>query len=298
MAEADSSRQKGHVALVTGATGIIGPSICGVLMREGWQVAACASSDESFAYTEKIRGDPVPATDKFVAEISDRQACHQLVREIEDRLGPVGLLVNNAATNNRVPLKEVTESSAQTILAVNVLAPLWLSQAAADSLAEQKGSIVNISSVSAATVQPGAVMYPVSKAALEKLTEVLAAELGPTTGVRVNAIRVGAVPGPAFMRPTLEALPPAEAAELYAEIMPQHVEASSHKSLIGRAGNPTDIAEAVAFLASGQATFITGAILDVDGGYRLQWDDLTSTPSGFDKEQAMADWLAKRGLQT
>ena len=109
MAEADSSQPKGQVALVTGATGIIGPSICRVLEREGWRVAACASSEESFAYTEKILGWPVPATAMFVAEISERQACLQLVQQIEDRLGPVGLLVNNAATNNRVPLEQVTE---------------------------------------------------------------------------------------------------------------------------------------------------------------------------------------------
>ena len=96
------------------------------MRREGWRVAACATSEASFAYAERNLGEPIAATATFVAEIFDRQSCRELIQTVEDQLGPLSLLVNNAATNDRVPLEQVTEASAQKIIAVNFLAPLWL----------------------------------------------------------------------------------------------------------------------------------------------------------------------------
>src|SRR5947207_5048183 len=88
-----------RVAVVTGATGIIGPSICEALRRDGWRVAACASSKKSFAYHAKVFPKALAADGKFIANLYGRAACHRLVREVEDKLGPVAVLVNNAATN-------------------------------------------------------------------------------------------------------------------------------------------------------------------------------------------------------
>jgi 3-oxoacyl-[acyl-carrier protein] reductase len=284
----------GRVALVTGATGIIGPGICEILQRDGWRVAACAPGD-SFDYCEKLMGHELAVDALFDASIQGRDACHALVRQVESEVGPVGLLVNNAVCTLLGPLADLAEGDARTLVDVNLLAPLWLSQATESSLIEQKGSIVNISSIQAKAPPPGAIVYPMAKAGLESLTETLAIELGPR-GVRVNAVRVGAVPGPSFMREVLEKLSPDQARRLYAAIMPHHFETSSHKSMTPRAGNPQDIGEAVSFLASPRAGYVNGAIFDVDGGWRLRWNRFLNSPDGWDKDQAVADWLEREGI--
>jgi NAD(P)-dependent dehydrogenase (short-subunit alcohol dehydrogenase family) len=290
-----SQKRKG-VALVTGATGIIGPAICEALRRDGWRVAACASSKKSFSYYAKVFPKPLVADGKFIADLHGRAACHSLVCQIERELGPVVVLVNNAVTNpNPVTLHEMTEEYAHRMVEVDLLAPLWLTQAAEKSLVAQRGCVVNISSVEVKRLSPEVAMYPTLKAALEKLTSALALELGPK-GVRVNCIRVGSVPGPAFLRDILTKLPRDKARRLYAEIEPKHRTAKSWMSATDRAGAPTDIAEAVAFLASPRAEFFNGATLPLEGGITHRWD-ITKPATDWDSQKAVREWLSKEGVK-
>jgi NAD(P)-dependent dehydrogenase (short-subunit alcohol dehydrogenase family) len=288
----DNEVSRGAVALVTGAAGIIGPSICHVLQRDGWRVAACDRDETAFETHEKFFGEALAADGKFCARLeAGRDACHALVRDVETRLGPVALLVNNATINPLTPkLSDLTEEFCRMMVEVNLLAPLWLCQAAEASLVAQRGAIINMSSVLVRRMFPGQTLYPITKAALEMLTSVLSAALGPRA-VRVNTIRVGSIPGPAFMRQYVEDLSAQDTQKLYAEMMPRQSARSVGLTTIGRAGLPSDIAECVAFLASPRGSFFNGAVLPLDGGMEHKLDDISAF--SWDAPKAIADWIAK-----
>lgn len=292
-----ATHSNGRVALVTGATGIIGPALCATLQRDGWRVAACGTSEQGFSLHEKLFGQPVRAEAYFVSRLKGRDTAYTLVHDVEEKLGPVALLVNNAATNpTSTTLQEISESYCERMIQTNLLSPLWLCQAAEPSLVAQRGSIVNISSVRVCRPGPKNILYPVTKAALENLTMVLAMELGPK-GVRVNAIRVGTVPGTAFMREALEKLPAETARQMMEDILPHHWAADRSLSTTGRAGYPQDIAEAVAFLASSKAEFFNAAILPLEGGFSFSADDPAPEPKTWNSARAVADWLASKGIK-
>jgi len=283
--------------MVTGATGIIGPTICQFLQRDGWRVAACGQTENAFVHHENLHGHPVEASGHFVGLLEGRESCCRLVENVEQKLGPIALLVNNAAANPApTSLSELTEKYCRMMLETNLLAPLWLSQAAERSLVAQHGSIVNISSVRVRRPASRSIMYPVTKAALENLTVALAMELGPK-GVRVNTIRVGAIPGPSFMSEILHKLPTKLARRLMSDILPRHV-ANIGKSLskTGRAGVPADVAEAVAFLASPKAEFFNAAVLPLEGGFTFRTDDPVQHPGDWNSKNAVDEWLSREGV--
>jgi NAD(P)-dependent dehydrogenase (short-subunit alcohol dehydrogenase family) len=294
----DASHGRGRVALVTGAAGILGPTICSVLRRDGWRVAATDVSEQAFAHVDKLFGRPVEADCHLFATLQGRESCRNLVRQVEQQLGPIGLLVNNAATNpHGTALQELDEAFCRMMLETNLLAPLWLCQAAEPSLVSQRGSIINVSSVRVCRPGSGAIMYPVTKAALESLTVTLAMQLGPK-GVRVNAIRVGTVPGPAFLKPVLEKLSSETARRLLADVFPGHWANDGEKlSTTGRAGIPADVAEAVSFLASSRAEFFNAAILPLEGGLTFRIDEPPAKEGEWDSRRAVAEWLAREGIK-
>lgn len=255
-----------RIALVTGAAGIIGPAICRQLKSDGWKVAAAGRTLQSFDRHRQFHHEPHPGDQFFAADLADPAACTRLVREVEERLGPVSLLVNNATGNTNPPASfaEATPAYCLQVMQVDVLAAVYLAQAAMSSLKACHGQIINVSSVRARQFQPAAFIYAAAKAAVETLTEALAFEL-QGEGIRVNGIRVGAVPGDAFLRPALEKLDPALAAAIHAEVI------AAHRAQVGEngmpVGSPEDIAEVIAFLASPAARFINGAIVPIDGGF-------------------------------
>ena len=254
------------VALVTGASGIIGPGICSTLRKAGWIVAAADRTLEEFEQTARYRG-PVDADDFFEADLSDGPSVECLVAEVEERLGSLSLLVNNAAVGQLFDgIGNVKRSDYERLISVNLLAPFFLTQAALPSLQKNSGSVVMISSVLAEMPKPNSTLYGVSKSALEKQTEFLAHDL-IKQGVRVNAIRVGCVRGGAFLREHLKDLPPEESQKIYEEVMKVHLADVVGEGEIPLVGRPEDVGNAVRFLSSPEARMVNGCALPVDSGF-------------------------------
>lgn len=242
---------KDRVAIVTGASRGIGLGIAAELVRQGARVCITARGQEALDAAVAELGGPDVAI--AVAGKSD-DAGHQaeaVARTIK-AFGSLDMLVNNTGINPVYgPIADVDPVAAAKILAVNVLAPLAWTRRARDAwMGEHGGSIVNVSSVAGFRPSPGIGMYGVSKAALIRLTTELAVELGPR--IRVNAV------APAIVKTKF-------ATVLY-EGREEQVAAAYP---LRRLGVPEDIAGAVAFLLSDQASWITGQTLVLDGGVTL-----------------------------
>jgi NAD(P)-dependent dehydrogenase (short-subunit alcohol dehydrogenase family) len=246
------ARFTGRVAVVTGASRGIGLAIAERIVAEGGRVVITARHAEPLQLAADRLGAGRAAAVAGRADDADhRAAVFELVRR---EFGQLDVLVNNTGINPAFgPLTSVDESAARKIMDVNVLAALGWARAALGSgpgFAEA-GAIVNVASVAGLHPAPGIAYYGVSKAALIGLTVQLAAELAP--GVRVNAV------APALVRTRF-----AEA--LYAADEP----AAAAAYPLGRLGEPADVAAAVAFLASADASWITGQTLVLDGGAGLR----------------------------
>jgi len=225
-------------ALVTGAGRGIGQAIAKRLRVAGHEIIA-VDMDEARTNETAQLVDGVP----FVCDITDDVQ----VKSMGARVGPVDVLVNNAGTWTFGPLMESTRSEMERVLAVNVLGTIFCCQAFAPPMvAAGRGVIVNISSGAATSRSPGLQIYPASKAAVEALTGQLALELQP---VRVNAVAPGVVGS------SSEPMPEEQIARLGARLP------------LGRIGTGDDIANAVAFLASDEASYVSGQILQIDGGF-------------------------------
>lgn len=230
-----------RVALVTGAARGQGAAIVNLLHRDGFRVAACdlLSID---ADDDNVIAIPLDVTDE------DQWAA--AVTTTIERFGALTTLVNNAGVLHRASLADETAAGFEGSWRVNCLGPFLGIQAVLPHLREAEGaSIVNTCSTGAIRPFPNHAAYGSSKWALRGLTQVAAAELA-ACGIRVNAV----FPGP-VETPMLDETTQARLAE---------------RSVMGRLGKPMEIADAVAFLVSEQASFITGSELVVDGGQCLQ----------------------------
>jgi len=245
----DARPSSKRIALVTGAAGTIGPFICERLKADGWRVAAAGRTLESFQRYDNLNSRPHPSDVQLAGDLCSAKACHQLVQDAEKALGPISLLVNNATGNVNAPsnLDDMTPEYCSQVFRVDAEAGIYLAQAALPSLRVSKGQIINVSSVWRRSFRPGGFVYAAAKAAVEALTEGLAFEL-VDDGIRVNAIRVGAVPGDSFLRPALKDLEPNIAARVEADISRQHREEMQRAGIPCAA--PQEIAAIIAFLAS------------------------------------------------
>ena len=242
---------KDRVAIVTGASRGIGLGIATELVRQGARVCVTARRAEPLAEVAAELGGPeVAIAVPGKADDADHQA-EAVARTIE-AFGRLDMLVNNTGINPVYgPVLDVEPEAAAKILAVNVLAPIAWTRRARDAwMGEHGGSIVNVSSVAGLRPSPGIGMYGVSKAALIRLTEELAVELGPR--IRVNAVAPGVVK-----------------TKFATALYEGREEQVSAAYPLKRLGVPEDVAGAVAFLLSDQASWITGQALVLDGGITL-----------------------------
>lgn len=244
------SRLGGKTAIVTGASRGIGLAIAKRLVAEGARVCITARNENSLLLAaEEFPNESVLAI-AGKADNPDHRA--EVLDRVAAEFGGLDILVNNAGINPvNGPLIDLDLAAAKKILDVNLLGNLAWAQGVVHHLglafAERRGSIISISSVTGQNPSPGIGFYGISKAAVAHLTRTLAVELGPS--IRVNAV------APAVVKTRFaEALYEGKEAEIAAQYP------------LGRLGEPADIASAVAFLASDDASWITGQVINLDGG--------------------------------
>ncbi len=247
---------KKRVALVTGGSRGIGRAIALKLASMGHSVAVNyrERGQEAAAVVGQIRdlgGDAVAVQ----ADLADPRQSLDLAATVASLLGPVGILINNAAVIRRGDLGDFDFSGMEAMRAVNVDGLVRVTRSVMDGMKQQGwGRIVNLTSVAAfGTSMPGTTFYAATKAAVIVLTRRFALELGPH-GITVNAV------APGFILTDMVGLgrTPDQLSAL--------IEAVAQKAMVRRVGQPEDIANAVAFLASEDAAFLTAQVLTVDGG--------------------------------
>ena len=249
----NTGKLAGQVALVTGAGRGIGAAIAGRLAADGARVAvhynsSAAGADEVVAAIRAAGGEAVAVQ----ADVSDPRQIAGLFDAAEKAFGTVNLLVNNAATQGKpTPAAEVDPAAFDKMFATNVRGPVLCIAEFARRVGSGGGRVVNITSGQARTPMPAVGLYAGSKGAMEAITRAFAADLGPA-GITVNGVAPGATATEEFQ---------------------QHTSAAKKKETVentalGRLGEPGDIVAVVAFLCCDDAHWVTGQIVDVNGGLR------------------------------
>ena len=246
-------------AVITGGSDGIGLGIAKAFAREGANLLLIGKDPEKLQRAQQaLLNEFAVQAHTLSADLSKTETVTEVVKDIEQLLSTVDILVNNAGLGKFVPFEQVDYTLYDAHFNLNVKAPYFLTQGLLPALVKSKGNVINISSYFAHRMLPNraTTVYSATKGALNSFTKALAFEVGHL-GVRVNAIAPGSISTPQFNR-NLQALTPEKQAAfetMVKEIYPlQHI------------GTPEDIAKACVFLASDNASWITGTVLAVDGG--------------------------------
>jgi meso-butanediol dehydrogenase / (S,S)-butanediol dehydrogenase / diacetyl reductase len=238
------ARFAGKVAIVTGAASGIGAAITRLMVAEGAKVLAADIDPEALAHDD-------PSVTNHICDVSSAEQAEAMVRQAISRFGRVDVLFNNAGTGALAETPDMTNEIWERVFAVNVTAVLYTCRAAIPQMRTQGGgAIVNTASISGLFADYGFAAYNASKGALINYTRSLAIDHARDK-IRVNAFCPGFIAGTRLTGP-LEASP---ARPLWDQAVP-----------LGRPGTPDEMAKVAAFLASDDASYVTGAIVVADGG--------------------------------
>lgn len=238
----------GKVAIVTGAGSGIGKATAGRFSRDG---AAVVLVGRTAAKLEDVARELDPdRTLVYATDVSDQSAAAAMVAATLEHFGRLDVLVNNAGVVTMGPFLEISAEDWRKVMAIDVDSVFFCTRAALPSLLETKGNIVNLSSASGLGGDWNMSVYNTAKGAVTNLTRSLALELGPK-GVRVNAVN-----------PSLTLTDMAQDIKSNPELLAKFAE----RIPLGRGTEAAEIADAIAFLASEDARFVTGVNLPVDGG--------------------------------
>jgi NAD(P)-dependent dehydrogenase (short-subunit alcohol dehydrogenase family) len=245
----------GRVAVITGAARGLGRVLAEGLAMHGARVVACdINGDGARATADAIQAANGTAMSAPV-DVTDPQSCDALVRFATSQFGRVDVLVNNAAVDVIEPMGEISEAGWRQVLGVDLSGVLHVSQAVARQMLAQGegGSIIHISSIASVIGIPGLGSYSSAKGGVNQLTRVMAVEFAPS-GIRVNAV------APGYLENVMQGA-------LAEHSNPDTEHRLQARTPLGRRARLQEIVGPVVFLASDAASYVTGAILFVDGGY-------------------------------
>ena len=249
-----STKLKGKVGIVTGASKGIGAGIAKYLAAEGASVVVNYASSKEGA--EQIVNEITKEGGKAIAvqgDVAKTKDVEHLFAETKKAFGRLDILVNNAGVYQFAPLEETTEEQFQRQFSINVFGLISATREALKYFGPEGGSVINIGSTITSVTPPATVVYTATKGAVNAITRVLAKELGPRK-IRVNSINPGVVE--------------TEGVHAIGLLGSDFEKQAVAETPLGRIGQPGDIAPAVGFLASPDSAWVTGEILQVAGGLR------------------------------
>ncbi|WP_197376225.1 SDR family NAD(P)-dependent oxidoreductase [Mycolicibacterium baixiangningiae] len=252
MSVLDLFRLDGRVVIVTGASSGLGVAFAKAFAEAGADIALCARRSERLSDTAALVSAAGRMALPIQTDVTDPAACAALVDATVDQFGKVDVLINNAGVGTAVPATRETPDEFRRVIDVNLHGSYWMAQACGRVM-KPGSSVINLASALAFTTAglPQAA-YASSKSAVIGLTRDLAQQWGSRKGIRVNAL------APGFFK-----------SEMTDEYEPGYLDAQMSRVVLGRTGEPAELAATAVWLASAAGGFVTGQTITVDGGLTI-----------------------------